>query len=270
LANFVDVWDVDTFDDDLLKVLLAKRGLVHDYLTTDHERELERETSPLTALFRINPFADEHQRFVDSVSQTMHERSIRAWHYTRLTDGEVATLQTAGIHLSTLESTRQRLAALVAVGELSVENAEALLTESPLHDRQQHDARANQFCLACEPLHVESGGVTPLLGSWGGEVVYSHLKSPQLKTIVEAIGRPRVLELQVPVDAIRNGRRAGEVVVTSFARSLGDTRDFDSFDVFVNRALGPEAVLAIHTKGDATFDRIGRSYPIAWRPRESS
>jgi len=268
LANFVDVWDVGTFDDDLLKLLRANGGLVHDYLTADHERELERETSPLTALFRINPFSDEHERFVDNVSQMMHDCSMRAWHYTRLTDGEVATLQTAGVHLSTLESTRQRLAALVAASEISVETAEALLAESPLHDRQGHEARANQFCLACEPLHVENGGVTPLLKSWGGEVVYSQLKSPHLKTIVEAIGQPRVLELQIPVDAIRNRRRAGEVVVTSFARSLGDTREVDSFDVFVNRALGPEAVLAIHTQGDATFDRIGINYPINWRPRE--
>ena len=41
----------------------------------------------------------------------METRTIRAWHYTRLTDAEVEQLRTIGIALSSLDASRRRLEA---------------------------------------------------------------------------------------------------------------------------------------------------------------
>jgi hypothetical protein len=39
----------------------------------------------------------------------METRTIRAWHYTRLTDAEVVAMRMTGISLSSLDAIRQRL-----------------------------------------------------------------------------------------------------------------------------------------------------------------
>lgn len=268
MASFLDVWDIDTFDDELISMLCANANLLSDYIAAERHLEIERRRS-VEARLRSNSFYDTYREFLEDVGLLMSRRSIRAWHYTRLTDSEVASLRAGGIELSTMETARRRLDTLVTAGAFSAETATALLAESPLHDNGQRKARQGQFCLTSDPLAVEDSGVTLLLNSWGGEVLYFWLESAHLKEIVAAIGSPRVLEIRVPVDAIRNAYQAADAVVASFARSLGCVPDFDYFDVFAIRALGPDAVLAVHTKGDATFDRIGKGYPITRQPREA-
>ena len=144
----------------------------------------------------------------------MAARTIRAWHYTRLTDSEVNTLRRAGIKLSTLETTRQRLDAQVAAGQISVEIGNALFEASPLHDPQQLESRSNRFWMISHPTEVEDYSVTLLLSNWGGEVVYFLLRAqaPHLQQIVGGIGRARVLEVGVPLDASPHSFNAGETV----------------------------------------------------------
>lgn len=197
----------------------------------------------------------------------MEDRTIRAWHYTRLTDSEVDMLRASGIQLSTKETARQRLDEQVATGEISVEIASALFAASPLHDYQQLDARSNRFWLTSDPLNVKDRGVTLLLNNWGGEVVYFWLETPDLQKIVGKIGKSRVLEVAVPLSATRHAYVAAKAMVANFARSIGCVPDFGAFDLCAVRPLGPETVLAIHSEGEAAFERIGRGYPITFRRR---
>lgn len=66
----------------------------------------------------------------------MEARSIRAWHYTRTTDGEVDPLMRDGIHLSDLAAIRRRLDGQVATGALSAGVAEALFAGSSFQSEQ--------------------------------------------------------------------------------------------------------------------------------------
>lgn len=69
-------------------------------------------------------------------------------------------------------------------------------------------------------MDIEDGRVTALLENWGGEVVYHWLKTAHLKKLVRALGTPRVLEIGVPVDAIRNAYQAADAVVAAISRGL--------------------------------------------------
>jgi hypothetical protein len=264
VAGLIDVWDVDTFGEDLIIQLHANAELVRNYIATEQEIFLEREAAGLRAVYRSNPHAESYLRFLECLGQHMAARTIRAWHYTRLTDSEVNTLRRAGIKLSTLETTRQRLDAQVAAGQISVEIGNALFEASPLHDPQQLESRSNRFWMISHPTEVEDYSVTLLLANWGGEAVYFWLraKAPHLQQIVGGIGRARVLEVGVPLDASPHSFNAGRAVAATFARSLGCVPDFGAIDLCAIRPLGPEAVLAIHTEGEAAFEQIGKGYPI--------
>jgi hypothetical protein len=115
--------------------------------------------------------------------------------------------------------------------------------------------------MTSHPVEIEGGGISLLLGNWGGEAVYFWLKDPQLKELVAHIGRPRILEVAVPLGATRHAYSAAQAVVATFARSIGSTPDFRDFDLYVTRPLEPEAILAVHTEGQAVFAAIGNTYP---------
>ena len=126
MAGLIDVWDVETFGEDLIAQLRASTGLVRDYTATERAVSLERHASRPGRTYRGNPHEEDYLRFLETLGQGMKHSAIRAWHYTRLTDSEVVAMQTAGVHLSTLEMMLRRLDAQVATGQFSVEIANAL------------------------------------------------------------------------------------------------------------------------------------------------
>jgi hypothetical protein len=106
----------------------------------------------------------------------MEQRSIRGWHYTRLTDDETALLESDGVHTSTLADIRRRLDLQVSARRLSAETAAALYAASPFHE--QHDSRAGKFWMASHPVPADDGGVELLLGHWAVKASISGLKTP--------------------------------------------------------------------------------------------
>lgn len=261
--TLIDVWNVDTFDGALAADLQAHAELVCNYVQTSRRQWLEREASDHTLPHPTNPYGADYMAFVEAVGRGMEARTIRAWHYTRMTDAEVESLRRGGIYLSTLETIRRRFDAQVAAGVFSAEVADALFAASPFQGDQRR-SRSDKFWMTSHPLDIEDGGVTLLLGNWGGESAYFWLRDPALEALVARLGVPRVLEVAVPLDATRHAYSAGRAVVATFARTLGCKPEKEAFDLYTTRPLGPEAVLAIHSEGEADFATLARGYPLAF------
>ena len=51
----MDVWNIETFDGNLLAELKANETLVRKYIVTDREIFLEREAAAMKAAYRTNP-----------------------------------------------------------------------------------------------------------------------------------------------------------------------------------------------------------------------
>jgi hypothetical protein len=143
-----------------------------------------------------------------------------------LTDAEVEAMRTTGLNLSSLDTIRQRLDMRVAAREMSVDTADALYPASPFHHPEQIGPRSDKFWMTSHPVEIGDGRVTLLLRNWGGEAVFAWLNDAQLKTAVASIGKPRVIEVAVPLDATNRAYLAGKAVVATFARSLGCVPDF--------------------------------------------
>ena len=265
MSTLIDVWNTETFDQGLISELRASEQLVRDYLTTDRRQFEEREAADRWMPHASNPYASEYLAFLEAVGRDiMQKRTIRAWHYTRLVDDEVRIIRANGIYPGTLDTLRLRLDALVTEGSLSASDAKALFVASPCHHAEQQPGRLGKFWLTSHPVPTCDGGVELLLGNWGGEATYFWLRVKRLEKLVARIGRPRILEIAVPVANTNHWYSASKAVVAAFARTLGCRPDRSAFDLYSMAALGPEAVRAIHTAGDASFKAMARGYPAGF------
>lgn len=246
--NVIDTWNAETFD--------GKLGDELDFYADSIRNYLQDETR----------YADELEDLANWLTPSIKTRAIRGWHYTRLTDDEVSYIRRNGIYPSSLNTIKGRLDALAKAGEISSSQADELFRSSPFHS--QTDMRAGLFWLTSNPTAINSSGVKLLLGNWGGEGVYFWLEDAGLKALVSQIGNPRILEVAVPVIAMPKYHCAQ--AVWAVLRTFGNTQSRDicrgEFDFCSTEALGPGAVLAIHTEGDAHFSEVGNGYPVEYVP----
>jgi hypothetical protein len=260
----IDVWNSATFDVELERMLREKVELIQAHLSTDRQNflayDLGRERS---ALRPQNRHAANFIALEEAVAREMESRTIRAFHYTRMTDDELSVLRRDGIHLSTPETLRCRLDALVKARELPQAASDSLYEQSPFHS-DQFRSRADKFWMASHPISIDDSGVVPLMKHWGGEVASMWSKDEVLLALLASIGQPRVIEIAVPVSATRHSFHAGRAVVATFARSHGCVAEKKGFDLYVKEPLPPSAILAVHSEGDRSFNAMGRGYPTGY------
>jgi hypothetical protein len=133
---FIDVWDADSFDAELRGDLVTHAELIRNYYLTSKRLCLEREASDHRSPYSENPYAGEFIKITEHVMGLLATRSIRAWHYTRMTDNEVEDLQRDGIYLSTPDTIRARFAAQVEAGAFTQAIAIQLFADSPFQSDQ--------------------------------------------------------------------------------------------------------------------------------------
>ncbi len=257
-----DLWDFETFDPDLIVALQDNADLVRAYVETERRIFLAYDHGSGRASLKgrpENPYARAYLLLQEDMAAGMRHRTIRAYHYTRLTDGEVEAMWRDGIHLSTLATLRKRLEICVVEGSLTSSEADALYAASPFHG--QMGVRADRFWATSHPHAADDSGVSPLLQHWGGEVAYMWVEDEALIAKVQAIGKPRIIEVAVPLGLTTADYSACKTVLATFARSLGCVAAKHAIDVCVTAALPPDAVLAVHTDGEAVFAAMGRGYP---------
>jgi hypothetical protein len=178
MANLIDLWSVRTFDSELLAALRADKALIRNYFVTRTRSTTEHEAGDHRELEPSNPHFHEFEALEQRIGLMMVARVIRSWHFSRLTNKEVAVFRSEGIFLLTEHTLRRRLNARVDDSLLSAEQAKKLYDESVLH--VQSNSRANIFSLTSHPHAINDSDVRDLLASWGGEVVYHWLQDPLL------------------------------------------------------------------------------------------
>lgn len=262
-AGIIDVWDVDTFDRELRGDLDAQAELIRNYMITSRRQSREYEASDHKMPCPENPYEGEFLSVKEHIMRLMEARTIRAWHYTRMTDTEVDALRQTGIYPSSLDTIRSRFAAQVVAGAFSQEVADRLFADSP-YQTDQFDARSGKFWMTSHPVDIEDGGLAVFLESWGGEAAYFWQQDAALQDMLKQIGRPRVLEIAMPLLHSRHTYSGAEAVVASYGKSLGYQPDKHAFDLYSQKPLGPAHILTIHSEGEPDFGAIARGYPVGF------
>lgn len=219
-AGVIDVWDIDTFDNELRGDLEAHTDLIRDYMITSRRQSREHEASDHRMPYPDNPHVGEFLALKEHIMRLMEARTIRAWHYTRMTDAEFDTVRQTGIYPSSLENIRSRFDAQVIARAFSQEVADRLFADSP-YQSDQFDVRSGKFWMTSHPVDIEDGGVAVFMESWGGEAVYFWQQDAGLQDMLKQMGRPRVLEIAMPLSHSRHTYSAAEAVVATYGRTLG-------------------------------------------------
>jgi hypothetical protein len=263
----ISLWDVSTYDETLIGALHEHTDLIRSFRETenrqfrDYEQGLNRERRKPRPM---NPYAAAHRMLEKDIAAYLRDRTIHAFHYSRLTCAEVETLRSDGIHLSTAKTFRARMAARAAEGLLTPTDVETIYAASPIHDPQE--LRSGRFYMISHPIPPGDSLVSDLLGHWGGEVSYMRLRDENapLVTKLQAMGRPRIIEIALPIAATHDASNAATTVLQSFALHLGCVAHKHCIDLCAVQQLPPPVVLAVHTEGDPAFQGMGRDYPAGY------
>lgn len=186
-ATPIDVWDVATFDTELAEELSRNADLIQAFWQEGRRLFEEREAQTVRGPPEQNRFGWSYQELGERMTALMEERTIRAWHFTRLTDREVADIVARGMPPMTLAVIRGRLDRIVAEGAIDAATADELYAASPYH-RQLDGNRENRTWLAAQPYPIDDGGVVELLATWGGESIGFNHRSGRLRDLLERVG----------------------------------------------------------------------------------
>jgi len=259
----IDVWNAATFDAELLDLLRGNAELIRQHVKTENANFLKYDLNngPNRPLRRPdNLFFGGFLRLQEDLGEYMQRRTIRAWHYTRMTDDEVTVLRRDGMHLSTPDTLRERLDRLAASGAVGSECANQLFERSPIHG-DQREARAGKVWFVSHPIAVRDSRVTGLLRYWGGEVVSFWADDAALLEPIEKAGRGRVLEVGVPLAVTKHSFTAAGAVLATYARAIEGVEGANAFDLCAIEPIPGSSVLRVNTEGDGAYEAIGDSYP---------
>jgi hypothetical protein len=262
--KIIDAWDVDTFDDKMRCVLEANTSLICDHLLADQKITLDRANASIfdkLDLCQVSPYSNHFHDLQERVVEILASRVIRAWHYTRLTDGEVMQAREHGIWLSTPETLHRRLYNQVTAGGLTSEDVKKILSDSLFSDKRGCEHRRDMFWTVSLPVPVHHYSVLPLLNYWGGESVSFRLRDVLLKEKLASVGIPRVLEIALPLRSTTRTDSIAQMILNTFARFRGADIRAEGPDLYATSALGPDHVLAVHTEGEKKFDSLSSEYP---------
>lgn len=259
----IDLWNPNTFSIELQRVLKAESQLVCDYHS--EQRRLTDEhlnSSPYQSL-KPNRFAADYLRFQEhELTPILTATRIRVWHYARLLDREVSLMK-KNLVPSSLVFLQKRLNGLVDLELLSQEEADKIFQESPFHS--QEDIRSGRLWTITVPRHHSNGGVSPLLGSWGGESAYFWLSDKSLAAKLKNLGFPRIVEIETALSEDLNAFSASSTVLEAWARKLGVAVVPTGCDLAIAKCLGTAEIVRVHTEGESTFDEVAKTYPEGMR-----
>lgn len=142
---------------------------------------------------------------------------------------------------------------------LTQEEANKVYQESPF--QSQGDSRSGRLWTVTVPRHYSDGGVSPLLGSWGGESAYFWLSDKSLAAKLRNLGLSRVLEIETALSDGLNAFSASSTVLEAWAKKLGVSVVPTGCDLAITNCLGTAKLVRVHTEGECTFEAVAKTYP---------
>ncbi len=259
--QLIDVWDVGTFDRDLLSILEGHADLLRSYWTEDKRLFDWRERQTLRGLPEHNRYGPGFSALKEEVTALLGERTIRAWHFTRLTNAEVADVQARGMVPMEIDHIRQRLDALVEAGLLAPAMADTLFAASPYHAQLQRN-REGRIWLAAQPYPLDDSGVVELVTAWGGESVNFVHRRGSVRELLMTLGYPRVIEVALPLAITTRVDSAASNILDAYAATIGPCGGWGGgSDMVAVQPIPPDRIVAVHSPGEPSYEQMGRGYP---------
>lgn len=147
LTAAIDVWNLAKFDEELSALLRTYGTTLLQYQVTSRTSYEEQQAAHGWVPLKDNPFAADRMFILEQIMMpALEQRTIRAWHYTRLTDGEVDRFRVNGIQTSDLKGIRRRLDEQVAAGALDSAIVMRFFVKALSMRRRVRDSESSGWC----------------------------------------------------------------------------------------------------------------------------
>ncbi|UVK48267.1 hypothetical protein BPNPMPFG_007606 (plasmid) [Mesorhizobium sp. AR07] len=267
----IDLWDIGTYDSEIKDYLESHRDIIDGYSALERKKDIMVAKLATWVPIQPNRFQGDYAATVDGLAEIMSTKTLRTFHYTRMTDDEVESVQAEGMVPTSVDSLNNRVDRQVAAGGLTPEQGTRIIKRPRL--RTDFGVRKG-FWSTTVPLHPDESAVKLLVEHWGGESAYWLLvgtEDEDVISVLKEIGRGRVFEITVPL-AEANGGLAGfsvaRIAVREYACSLGSEFLREGLDLGVEHKLPPSNILRIHSEGEEGYTVIGRGYPTTYKEPE--
>tara|TARA_R110002020_G_C16315967_1_gene774282 strand:+ start:2948 stop:3748 length:801 start_codon:yes stop_codon:yes gene_type:complete len=263
----IDVWDLKSYGDDVSDYIQRHRRTIA--LHRERALELDKLGPPIDPLTQIptNEHYPAYMEARDGLVPILRSQCFRAFHYTRMTDGEIDRILRDGIRMTSLELLRERLENAVSDNLLPRDLAERIHSCSALRSPHEFGERQGFWTTAC-PIDVKDSAVEMLVAHWGGESSYFPFmggsEDSAMLDVIRKIGRGRILEIEVPMSSTKDTGpiSATRTVFDVVERSLGYKKplalDFNSLE-----PLPPEAIRRVISEGERDYRGVAAGYNYA-------
>ncbi|MGD9633545.1 MAG: hypothetical protein AB7U97_09730 [Pirellulales bacterium] len=204
---------------------------------------------------RGNVAAPAYDEAIYGLIDVLQPYAITGWHCTRLTDAEIDQIARDGMQLPNTALLDRRIDALVASGELVPEIAVRLKATNQSGDANR--AGMVWFCFFHPRLAGESG-IERFFRHWGGEALYnSHERDPITSPAISVIGKPCVIEADIPIASLGKHGGLSFKIVRRFLKRRGfRTREPVDHEDRIRKPLPAENIRRIVCFSEADFSSL--------------
>lgn len=228
----IDTWDTTTLDDELRELLECDADLICEY----HEAQQVGDGSE-------SAFRTAMDRLKEDLKKHLLTRTVRAFHYTRITDAEAARMAQGGPRISTVAALRARLDALVSDGDISAGESDTIFEAGR---KTIAPCEPWKFYMIWRPIDPNNGLIRPFLKAWGGEVAQNADLDRGLRARLTPLGAPREVEIALKVaDAPHMADKLAEQLIAQYAHARNWAEAPTHVDLNVRKDLSGTAVLSI-------------------------
>jgi hypothetical protein len=264
----IDLWDIGTYDEEILGHLERNKEIIDGYFDLERKKDIMVSKLATWEPIQPNPFQVDYIGTLESLGEIMSTKTVRAFHYSRMTDGEVEAALSDGIVPTSVEFLKKRVDRQIAAGRMTPEQGTRIITRSPLH--ADFGVRKG-FWSTTVPFHPADPAVKLLVEHWGGESAYwlfVGTEDEDMIDLLKGIGRGRIIEIAIPLKDANEGLAEFSVARTAvreYARSRGYEIYSGGLDLDIERPLPSDVILRVHTEGDKDYVKMGSGYPSSFK-----
>jgi hypothetical protein len=258
----------NTWPKKIRALLCKKRRSILKYLEWERDHMVPVAGSPyIPPMMRPrNLDAEDYNSTVQLVEELLSQATVRGWHCTRLTDGEVGDIKSRGLQPLNSAHLKMRIRKAQADGCVSKAIAARLMKK---HDADEQ-CRAGMIWFICQPPRA-GDGTQDFFDFWGGEALYmQHQKNTATYKALLNIGRPRLIVVNVPVVRFHRGYHLSKMVILHFAKCHGfKTSEQVGHEDYTTEIIEPKDIVRIIThakwgKEKLEFERMTQF--AKWKP----
>jgi hypothetical protein len=230
---------VETWPKVLLDYLASKSQMLLDHEVYERESSdaymTEKERTGLLPWRHPSQYSQDRETVLGEVLGLLQSTTLHGWHCTRLTDYEAEHIKAHGMQPPNRHILTERIRRVQADGMLEDHVAKRLIEEN------QGDQKGREgmiwFCFY-EPRIAGQREIERFFRRWGGEALYnSHERDPITGEALRKIGRPCLIEADVPISLFGRITYLGEKVIRRylFSKGFGTREELEHDD----KARGP-------------------------------